>query len=158
MALAALAGCETTRTGDIASYCADSETSADPLCELRVDVQGQSTALSDMDISLEAARAVADSAMTAAEAADAKADEAMTMASQISLKDQLSCTTRTLNKTDTGTCQAGETLMSCTQTRYTTRAGGLSFLREIDDEKCRYNSRVLEIQARCCTLADENGA
>ena len=67
--------------------------------------------------------------------------------------DNLYCETNTIQKTDTGSCPADFRLMSCTQTRYTTRAGGLSFLREINDESCRFNSRVLEMQVRCCTVA-----
>ena len=57
-------------------------------------------------------------------------------------------------KTDVGSCEPGYTLMSCTQTRYTTARGGLSILREINDEQCRFNTRVLEMQVRCCATAN----
>ena len=82
----------------------------------------------------------ADEAKATAEAALAKTDEMV-------------CETRTVQKSDTGTCRPGYTLTSCTQTRYTTRAGGLSFLREINDAQCRFNDRVLEMQVRCCNTA-----
>jgi hypothetical protein len=36
------------------------------------------------------------------------------------------------------------------QTRYTTSAGGLAILRSINDTECRFNTRVLEMQVRCC--------
>ena len=62
------------------------------------------------------------------------------------------CVTRTLNRTRTGSCDPGYTLASCTQTRYTTRAGGMAILRSVSDTECRYNSQVLEVQVRCCAM------
>ncbi len=62
------------------------------------------------------------------------------------------CVTRTLNRTRTGTCDPGYVLASCTQTRYTTRAGGMAILRSVNDMECRYNSQVLEVQVRCCAM------
>jgi hypothetical protein len=62
------------------------------------------------------------------------------------------CVTRTLNRTRTGTCDPGYVLAGCTQTRYTTRAGGMAILRSVNDTECRYNSQVLEVQVRCCAM------
>lgn len=62
------------------------------------------------------------------------------------------CVTRTLNNTRTGSCDPGYTLAGCTQTRYTTRAGGMAILRSVSDSECRYNGRVLEVQVRCCAM------
>jgi hypothetical protein len=64
----------------------------------------------------------------------------------------VACVTRTLNNTRTGTCDPGYTLTSCTQTRYTTRAGGMAIMRSINDTQCRYNAQVLEVQVRCCAM------
>lgn len=62
------------------------------------------------------------------------------------------CVTRTLNRTRAGTCDPGYTLTGCTQTRYTTRAGGMAILRQVNDTECRFNSQVLEVQVRCCAM------
>ena len=62
------------------------------------------------------------------------------------------CVTRTLNRTRAGTCDPGYTLTGCTQTRYTTRAGGMAILRSVSDTECRYNAQVLEVQVRCCAM------
>lgn len=62
------------------------------------------------------------------------------------------CVTRTLNRTRTGSCDPGYTLTGCTQTRYTARAGGMAILRSVSDTECRFNSQVLEVQARCCAM------
>ena len=98
-----------------------------------------------------ATRAAAD-AQASADAAQARADAAMARADEAASKE-VQCETRTIQQTDTGTCRPGYALTSCTQTRYTYRSGGLSFLREINDEKCRFNSRVLEMQVRCCSVS-----
>lgn len=62
------------------------------------------------------------------------------------------CVTRTLNQVRSGTCDPGYALTSCTQTRYTHRAGGMAIMRAIDDTECRFNSQVLEVQVRCCAM------
>ena len=110
-------------------------------------------------MSLRDARQMADSAMMAANsaqdsanAAQSRADEAFSLATHLSEKD-LDCKTTTVQKSNIGTCEPGYTVMGCVQTRYTHRAGGLSFLRELNNEQCRFNSRVLEMQVRCCRAA-----
>lgn len=161
---ATLAGCQNI-PGEmsIADYCADAGNTQESVCRLKVEIDGNSTALADTNMSLSEARSVADSAVSAAAAAQASADGAMAAANQaqstadsaLSLASEagLNCKTNVIQKTNIGTCDPGYTVMSCTQTRYTTRAGGLSFLREVNDEQCRFNSRVLEMNVRCCTAA-----
>ncbi|WP_340693406.1 alanine-zipper protein [Hyphomonas sp.] len=151
-----LAGCQNLipQEMSVADYCANPDKAEENVCRLKVEIDGQTTALSDTDMRLSDARGVADSASDAAARAQATADEAMQRANAALAKsDEMVCETRTVQKTDTGTCRPGYTLTSCTQTRYTERAGGLSFLREINDEKCRFNERVLEMQVRCCNTA-----
>lgn len=163
---ATLAGCQNLPSDmSIADYCADASNAQESVCRLKVEIDGNSTALADTNMTLNQARAVADSAVSAAAAAQASADSAMSAANRaqstadramtLAGEDGLDCKTNTIQKTNIGTCDAGYTVMSCTQTRYTTRAGGLSFLREINDEQCRFNSRVLEMQVRCCTADAE---
>ncbi len=159
---ATLAGCQSL-SGDmsLADYCANPNNGNDAVCRLKVDVDGNATTLADTNMSLSTARTVADSAASAASDAQAAADAAMSTANQaqatadsaMSLASEagMSCKTDTIQKTNIGTCEPGYVVMGCTQTRYTTRAGRLSFLREINNEQCRFNSRVLEMQVRCCT-------
>ncbi|MEL6209327.1 MAG: hypothetical protein AAFR44_03960, partial [Pseudomonadota bacterium] len=92
-------------------------------------------------------------AQRSADGAQATADEALRRANAALAEDDLFCETRVINNSDVGTCAEGFTVMSCSQTRYTIRAGGLSFLREIDNEQCRFNARVLEMHVRCCAAA-----
>ena len=135
----ALAGCQNLipQEMSVADYCADPDKAQESVCRLKVEIDG-----------------VADSASDAAARAQATADEAMQRANAaLSKTDEMVCETLTVQKTDTGTCRPGYELTSCTQTRYTERAGGLSFLREINNEKCRFNERVLEMQVRCCNTA-----
>lgn len=159
--IATLGGCATgLPTGmTVAEYCADSERASEDVCRLKVEIDGNATALAETNMSLREARRMADSAVSAAEAAQAsadaaqnRADEAYSLATHLSEKD-LDCKTTTVQKSDTGTCEPGYTVMGCVQTRYTYRAGGLSFLRELNNEQCRFNSRVLEMQVRCCRAA-----
>jgi hypothetical protein len=152
----ALAGCQNLipKEMSVADYCANPDKAQENVCRLKVEIDGQSTALADTDLRLSEARSVADGASSAAARAQATADEAKAAAeAALAQTDEMVCETRTVQKTDTGTCRPGYTLTSCTQTRYTARAGGLSFLREINDEKCRFNDRVLEMQVRCCNTA-----
>lgn len=154
-ALAMVSACQMI-PGDqsIADYCAIPDNADEGVCRLKVEVDGNTTAIADTDMRLSEARSLAASASDAAAAAQSSADAAMARAEEaMNKEEQVVCETRTIQKTDTGTCRPGYTLTSCTQTRYTTRAGGLSFLREINDEKCRFNSRVLEMQVRCCAAA-----
>ena len=67
------------------------------------------------------------------------ANRAQPTADQAMARDVV-CVTRTLNRTRAGSCDPGYTLTGCTQTRYTTRAGGMAILRSVSDTECRYNS------------------
>jgi len=150
----AMAACQTTPDLSVAEYCAVPDNAAQHVCQVAIDVNGTRTALAETDLKLSEARSMADTAMKAAENAQSTADHAMEMAqAAANTIDDLYCETRTIQQTDMGSCPANFRLMSCTQTRYTTRSGGLSFLREIDDQQCRFNARVLEMQVRCCTVA-----
>lgn len=158
-----LAGCVTGLPSDmtVAEYCANPDNASEDVCRLKVEIDGNATTLAETNLSLRDARQMADSAMTAANSAQAaanaaqsRADEAYSLATHLSEKD-LDCKTTTVQKSNTGTCEPGYTVMGCVQTRYTHRAGGLSFLRELNNEQCRFNSRVLEMQVRCCRAANE---
>ncbi|MEL6830216.1 MAG: hypothetical protein AAFO63_08775 [Pseudomonadota bacterium] len=150
-----LAGCATLSDGQtVAEYCAIPDNGEEAVCQLRVEMQGTETRLAETNLSVDEARRIADSALsasadaqTAADAAQSTANQAMTAA----MSHDLSCETRVIQQTNIGTCREGYTLMGCSQTRYTFRAGGLSFLREVNDEQCRFNSQVLEMHVRCCT-------
>jgi len=145
LALAALAATATlatacaNRTGDqtIAEYCA-----ADPgranhdICKQHGVIEGVRTSLGQRITEV----------FGVANRAQATADQAMAR--------QLTCSTRTLRNRNVGSCENGATLTACTQTRYTTRAGGMAILRSVSDTECRYNARVLEMQVRCCTVGD----
>jgi hypothetical protein len=76
---------------------------------------------------------------------------AQTTANEANAKT-VNCTTNTLSRVKEGSCAAGYTLVGCTQTRYTTRAGGMAILRKIDESSCTYNGRVLEVAVRCCQV------
>lgn len=156
-----LAGCATGLPSDmtVAEYCANPERSGEDVCRLKVEIDGNATALAETNMSLREASQIADSALSAAanaqasaDAAQSRADEALALASHLSEKD-LDCKTTTIQQSTTGTCEPGYTVMGCVQTRYTHRAGGLSFLRELNNEQCRFNSQVLEMQVRCCRAA-----
>jgi hypothetical protein len=156
-----VAGCANGIPADmsVADYCADADRVSEDVCRLKVQIDGNATALSETNLSLGEARQIADSASSAAASAQAsanaaqnRADAAYSLAEYLSEKD-LDCKTTTIQKSDTGTCEPGYTVMGCVQTRYTHRAGGLSFLRELNNEQCRFNSRVLEMQVRCCRAA-----
>lgn len=159
------AGCSTLGENQtMADYCAMPAHSTEKVCLLKVEIDGNSTAIADTKMSVRDARELAEVALTSAEeanaaAADARAvaNEALSRANQALASGDLECETRTINNSSIGTCSPGYTLVGCTQTRYTTRAGGLSFLRELSDEQCRFNSRVLEMDVRCCRAADRSG-
>ncbi|WP_300391803.1 hypothetical protein [Henriciella sp.] len=156
-----LASCESIPEDQtIAEYCATSDHSSEAICRMNVEVEGNTTALADTKLSLEEARAIAEAARSsaneanqAAASAQQSADEALARADEALSMSDLDCMTNTINQSDTGTCPTGYTVMGCTQTRYTTRAGGLSFLRELDNDQCRFNSQVLEMDVRCCRRA-----
>lgn len=152
-----LAGCQAFPSNTtVAEYCSDAENAVDPVCQLNVEINGQKTALADTDLRLSEARSVADGAQTTADEAKAMAEESLRY-SEAALSDDLLCETRTVQKSNVGACEPGWKLMSCTQTRFTYAAGGVSIMREINDDMCRFHDRVLEMQLRCCTVAVENG-
>lgn len=142
----------------VADYCADGTKAEEAVCQLKLEIDGNSTALADTNMSLRDARAMANRAQSSANSAQASADRANSLAAQAMARanaangtmEHLSCETRTIQKTNTGTCEPGYTLTSCTQSRYTYRAGGPSILREINDKECRFHDRVLEMKVRCC--------
>ena len=142
----------------VAEYCADASNADESVCQLKLDIDGNTTAIADTNMSLREARAIAERAMSAANAAQVSADRANSLAAEamqransaLGKMDNLTCETRTIQKTNIGTCESGYTLTSCTQSRYTTRSGGPSILREIDDKQCRFHDRVLEMKVRCC--------
>jgi hypothetical protein len=138
----------------VAQYCAVPDHQDEGVCKLKVEIDGQSVALADTDMRLSQARNVADGAATAAAEAKELAAAAMARADEAAnMTDEVVCETRTIQNSAIGTCRPGFTLTSCTQTRYTYRAGGMSIMREINDQQCRFNSKVLEMQVRCCAAA-----
>lgn len=134
MALLA-AGCA-NRTGDmtIAQYCAESSHENFDICKQHRDTEEVRTTLSSR---------IAE-AFGRADRAQSTADQAMAR--------NLTCVTRTMNRVSAGVCDPGYTLTGCTQTRYTSRAGGMAILRSVNDSECRFNGRVLEVQVRCCAM------
>jgi hypothetical protein len=66
-------------------------------------------------------------------------------------EDSIFCETRTFKHAQTGSCGPGYTLMTCTQTRYTS-AAGRSIMRSMNDQSCRFAGKVLEMQVRCCVV------
>jgi hypothetical protein len=159
---AGLAGCMSIpKSQTVAEYCANPSKANENVCRLKLEIDGNSTALADTNMSLNKARMIADTSLRAANEAQASADRAMnaangamSLARSAMLKEEdLFCKTRTVQKSNTGTCEPGYTVMGCTQTRYTHSAGGLSFLRDVNDKQCRFNSKVLEMQVRCCAVA-----
>lgn len=162
-----LAACQTIpQEMTVAEYCANPKNATENICRVYVDVDGNKVAIANTNMkvseamslvanaqkSADAALIRADDAMSAAQRAQSTADAAAAQAQQASIKDNMQCVTRTLNKVDTGTCEPGYTVMSCQQTRFTYAAGGMSIMREINDDMCRYNTKVLEMQVRCCRL------
>ena len=150
--LAACQGIPTEQT--VAEYCAVPDHQDEGVCKLKVEIDGQSVALADTDMRLSQARDVADGAAVAAAEAREMAAAAMARAEEAANRaDQVVCETRTIQNSKIGTCRPGFTLTSCTQTRYTYRAGGMSIMREINDKQCRFHDKVLEMQVRCCAAA-----
>lgn len=136
-ALALFAGGCISRTGDmtIAEWCAqDPARDNTDICKQHRDTEEVRTSLGQR---------IAET-LGIAQRAQSTADQAMAR--------EIVCVTRTLNRTRTGTCDPGYTLTGCTQTRYTTRAGGMAILRSVNDTECRFNSQVLEVQVRCCAM------
>jgi hypothetical protein len=139
MAFAAIVtGCQSIpRDMTLGQYCADTRKANEDVCKINVEIDGTRSALAATDTRVTEARALAEQARRAADAANAR-------------EDKIYCETRTLQRTATGSCSPGYAVMSCTQTRFTTRSGGPAIIRSIDDTECRFSSQVLEMKVRCC--------
>ena len=129
------AGCA-NRTGQqsIAEYCTETSHQQYDMCKQHRDTEEVRTSLGQR---IQEVFGAANHAQQTADAAMAR---------------NITCVTRTLRRTQTGSCDTGYTLTGCTQTHYTHRAGGVAILRQIDDTQCRFNARVLEVQVRCCAM------
>jgi hypothetical protein len=143
IAVAGMAGaCQTIpKEMTVGQYCADARHANKDVCKINVEIDGQKKALADTNLKLSEGLALARDATARAQAT---ADAAMAR------QDQMFCETRKLSRTNVGSCSPGYTLVSCTQTRFTYRAGAPSIMRSIDDQQCRFQDRVLEMQVRCC--------
>ena len=130
------AGCA-NRTGNqtIAEWCAaDASRASTDICKQHADTEGVRTTLGGR---------IAEMFGLAHHAQDT-ADQAMAR--------NVVCVTRTMRRVNAGTCDPGYTLTSCTPTQYGTRARGMAIMRTINDSECHYNTRVLEVQVRCCAM------
>lgn len=150
-----LAGCQTVpKDQTVAQYCSDAKNANKDVCKVMVEVDGQKTALSQTNMTLSQAQArleeVASQSKAASDRAQQTAEKAQSTADQALAKADINCTTKTIRRAKEGSCDAGYKLVSCHQTHYTSRAGGTSILRQIDDSQCRFQDRVLEMQVRCC--------
>ncbi|MBU6405761.1 MAG: hypothetical protein KGS44_01305 [Alphaproteobacteria bacterium] len=145
LGLAAIAPACANRSGDqsIAEYCADPSRAQEDVCEVHAEMRSNDLSLGER---IGQAFGLATDARDRADRAQSTADNALAMTSAT----ELTCVTRALRNQQVGTCDPGYTLTACTQTRYTTRSGGMSILRELSDERCRFNTQVLEMQVRCC--------
>lgn len=129
------AGCDRTGDQTIADWCAASPNRANTdICKQHADTEQVRTSLGQR----------ISETLGIANHAQATADQAMSR--------NVVCVTRTLRRVRSGSCDAGYSLTSCTQTHYGRRAGGMAIMRSISDTECRYNQRVLEVQARCCAM------
>jgi len=153
LALAA-AGCQQIPSEmSVAEYCGNANNVNKDVCKVNVEIDGQKRALAETNMSLSQARQVADAAMSKANSAQSAADAAMATATAAKAQN-INCVTSTVQRSKTGACAPGYKLLSCTQTRYTFKAGAPSILREISDNGCRYQDKVLEMQVRCCTVGE----
>lgn len=145
LGLAALAPACANRSGElsVAEYCADPGRAQERVCEVHAEMRSNDLSLGER---IGQAFGLAADARDRADRAQSTADNALAMTTAA----ELTCVTRTLRNQQIGTCDPGYALTACTQTRYTTRAGGMSILRELSDERCRFNTQVLEMQVRCC--------
>jgi len=135
----------------VAQYCAQADKTNTDICKINVEIDGQKQALSQTNMSLSQARTIADNALARANSAQQSADAAMTVATEAKAQAAFNCTTKTVQRAKAGSCGEGYKVQSCVQTRFTYSAGAPSILREINDEGCRFNDKVLEMQIRCCT-------
>lgn len=132
------AACATGHTGNksLEEYCSTGNNSRTDICKVNAASVTRDNST----------RQLAQSGVDAAAKAQSTADAALAR------QDGVYCETRTFRRTDTGSCSTGYTLVGCAQTHYTRRAGGPTVIRELNDTSCRFATRVLEIQARCCMV------
>ncbi|MDP3737948.1 MAG: hypothetical protein Q8R02_11195 [Hyphomonadaceae bacterium] len=135
----------------VVEYCSNPDNLKKDVCKVNVEIDGQKRALAETNMSVGQARQIAENALSRANAAQASADAAATSAKQTALH----CETRTVQRQKIGSCSPGYKLISCTQTRYTFRAGAPTIMRAIDDNECRFQGQVLEMQLRCCSAGAE---
>jgi hypothetical protein len=140
------------REQQLAEYCADARNARKDLCAINTEIESTRSALAVTDGVARDARARADRAQQTADGAVSTANMAM---SRLDAQN-VNCETATFRRSATASCPAGTTLVSCSQSRYWSRAGGLTPMREINDSSCRFAGVVLEIKARCCTLTSSN--
>jgi hypothetical protein len=147
----ALGACQSIpKEQTLAQYCGDVKHAEKDVCKVNVEIDGQRTALASTNMSLSEARGIADRALAQANTAQQTAMQAQQTAMDAQKAAVFNCETKTIRKTSTGSCSPGYKLVSCTQTHYTKRAGGPSIMRSIDDAQCTFQTKVLEVQARCC--------
>jgi hypothetical protein len=131
----------------VVEYCSNPDNLKKDVCKVNVEIDGQKRALAETNMSVGQARQIAENALSRANAAQASADAANSAVQQTALH----CETRTIQRQKLGSCSPGYKLISCTQTRYTFRAGAPTIMRAIDDNECRFQGQVLEMQLRCCS-------
>lgn len=151
MGLAAAACQQIPEDMSVVEYCSNPDNLNKDVCKVNVEIDGQKRALAETNMSLSQARQIADNALAKANAAQATADEAKAAANAAMTQAAFNCETQTVQRSKTGSCPSGYKVQSCVQTRFTYRAGAPSILREINDDSCRFNDKVLEMQIRCCT-------
>ncbi|MDZ4761295.1 MAG: hypothetical protein SGJ21_09510 [Alphaproteobacteria bacterium] len=148
---AATASCQSIpREQTVGQYCSNASNINRDVCKVNVEIDGQRQALAQTNMTLSEARAVANDALSRANAAQQTANAAQQQANA-AISPGMNCMTNTVQRSKVGSCAPAYKLVSCTQTRFTTRSGGMSIMREIDDTQCRFNDQVLEMQIRCCT-------
>lgn len=151
MAIAAAACQQIPEDMTVVEYCSSPDNLNKDVCKVNVEIDGQKRALSETNMSLSQARQIADNALSRANSAQASADAAKAAADAAMTQAAFNCETKTVQRSKVGACGTGYKVQSCVQTRFTYRAGAPSILREINDDGCRFNDQVLEMQIRCCT-------
>jgi hypothetical protein len=130
-AATAAVGCTSTLNGrQLAEYCSVERNAGKDLCAVNKEIQATR----------------ADLAVTTK-----TANDALSVANQANAKTVV-CQTATLRHVKSASCGAGYTLMGCTQTHFTKRAGGMAIIRSVNDQQCTFSAKVLEVQARCCMV------
>ncbi len=152
-AVGLLTACMGSGDKTIAEYCANPSNANKDTCKLNADIQGTRSTLGARidrtDRTAGEARGLAESAAAAATRAQQTADAALAR------QDGIYCETRTIQRADTGTCSPGYLLVGCSQSRFTYRSGGPTVMRDINDQQCRFATRVLEMKVRCCMVGNQ---